>query len=86
MNKKPYVTEFKAIDPYDNSLKKWSGETIWAESWEAAQNWCKNNKGHLLVIGELYTEIPCDKNFNPNWNEAIHYDMFHLNGKHITDS
>lgn len=52
-----YVTEIKALDPVTRELKTWAGDYVEAESFEEAENWCKNNKGYLKVIGELIKEI-----------------------------
>lgn len=83
---KPYITEFKAVDPKDGTLKTWAGPTIWKKSWEHAQKWCEENQGHLLVIGELIAEIPADENLNPIWDKMIDYEMYHLKGEHKTDN
>ena len=83
--KKPYVTEFKAIDPKDGELKSWGGPVVWGSSWKKAQRWCHDNQGHLLVIGELYMEVPADKHLNPDWDKAIDYEMCHKKGEHKSD-
>ena len=51
-----YVTEIKALDPVTRELKSWAGDYVEALSFEEAENWCKNNKGYLKVIGELIGE------------------------------
>ena len=45
-----FRTEIKAIDPADGQLKTWSGQTIEADSFEAAQNWCAENAGYLQAV------------------------------------
>lgn len=84
---RPFVTEFQAIDPKDGTLKKWCGQEVWAESIEEAQNWCNENAGHLLVLGELISEIPCKEGtFDPDFSKEINYSMLHERGFHISDN
>lgn len=52
-----FRTEIKAIDPADGQLKTWSGQTIEADSFEAAQNWCAENAGYLQVVGVAEPEL-----------------------------
>lgn len=71
-----WATEFHAIDAKTGELKKWCGENIPAPSFQLAQEWCYQNAGHLVVIGELVSEIPCKKGtFEPDWNGRIDYDI-----------
>ena len=84
---KPFVTEFKAIDPKDGNLKEWAGPTIWAINIERAISWCEENAGHLVVTGALIAEIPTDgDSYNPIWEKEISYAQIHLDGEHKTDN
>ncbi|MDD4515653.1 hypothetical protein [Massilibacteroides sp.] len=51
-----FVTHFKAIDTTDGELKRWGGTTITAESFEQAEEICRNLFPYLEVIGELVSE------------------------------
>jgi hypothetical protein len=51
---------------------RFEGERIWAVCWDDAQR--KAESRGLELAGKLMTEIPCDELFNPDWDNAIHYD------------
>lgn len=77
---KLFATEFKAIDPLDGELKTWAGENIEALTWGMAEHWCRNNRGHLTIVGELVSEIPCKiGNYEPDFKNAINYKDISLN-------
>lgn len=45
-----------------------------------AQEWCYQNAGHLVVTGELVSEIPCKPGtFNPDWDKETDYHTPQLN-------
>ena len=54
---KLWITTFEAINPQNNELCTFIGDIVAAESWEDAQNWCYQYKGHLRVIGEMVQVI-----------------------------
>lgn len=77
---KQWCTEFKAICAKTGELRTYGGEHVVAPTWELAQEWCYENKGHLTVIGELVAEIPCKKNsYEPDWNKMHDYENQSLN-------
>jgi len=55
-------------------------ENVRAISWELAQEWCYENRGHLVVTGELIAEIPCKEGtYEPDWDNMIDYEKESLN-------
>lgn len=51
---KAFATEIIAICPKSGDLLKWCGCTVYAPSWEAAEQWLNNNgMGYCKVVGEL---------------------------------
>lgn len=57
---KRWVTEIRAIDPLnpERGLVTWGGPDVEAESFDAAEKWCRERLGYCRVIGELVVEIP----------------------------
>jgi len=77
---KRWVTEFMALDARTKEMKKWCGENVEAPTWELAQQWCYENRGHLIVVGELIAEIPCKEGtYEPDWNKMIDYEDIQMN-------
>lgn len=77
---KQWVTEFWAIDPRDGQLKKWCGPHVEGLTMATAQQWCYDNAGHLVVVGELISEIPCKPGtYEPDWTKKVDYDTPQLN-------
>lgn len=73
---KYWVTEFKAIRARDGELVTYCGPHVQAPTYELAQEWCYNNRGYLVVIGELCGEIPCHEGtFDPDFANAIDYEQ-----------
>lgn len=70
---KHWVTEVIALDPQTHEMKRWRGDVIKAPTWELAQQWCDENKGYLLVVGELIAEIDEDT------GKRIDYDVARMN-------
>lgn len=77
---KKWVTEFRAKDARTGEMKTWSGENVEAPSFYLAQKWCYDNRGYLIVIGELIAEIPCKADsLEPDFDNMIDYDKQNLN-------
>ncbi|MFK7806303.1 MAG: hypothetical protein AB8F74_00750 [Saprospiraceae bacterium] len=59
---KTWVTQFEAFCARTGELRTYAGPRIRMETWEAAQEWCFRNAGHLVVMGELVheEEIPTE--------------------------
>lgn len=55
-----WATEFKAICAFTGELKTYVGPNVPGINKEDAQQWCHDNEGHLVVVGELVAEIPFD--------------------------
>ncbi len=69
-----WCTEFMAIRVLDGELIKYSGPNVPGINWVDAQNWCHENAGHLVVIGELVEEVPCFENtYIPDFANAVNY-------------
>ena len=68
-----WATEFKAIRVIDGELVTYAGPNIQSPSWALAQAWCHQNAGHLKVVGELISEVPCK---DGNWDSQINYDAY----------
>jgi len=69
-----WCTEFMAIRVSDGELIKYSGPNVPGINWVDAQNWCHENAGHLVVIGELVEEVPCFENtYIPDFANAVNY-------------
>ena len=77
------MTEFQAICAKTGELKTYGGPNLVRLTWESAQEWCYENAGHLVVVGQLLMEIPAkvdDRGFYyPDWENAVNYDEEHLN-------
>ena len=67
-----WCTEFMAIRVSDGELIKYSGPNVPGINWVDAQNWCHENAGHLVVIGELVEEVPCFEGI-PDFANAVNY-------------
>jgi hypothetical protein len=72
---KTFLTGFKAIDPKTNQLCSWSGPNIETLTIGMAQQWCDENAGHLVVIGELICSIPCRQNGLPDFENILNHDV-----------
>jgi len=69
-----WCTEFMAIRVSDGELIKYSGPNVPGVNWVDAQNWCHENAGHLVVIGELVEEVPCfEGTYIPDFANAVNY-------------
>ena len=69
-----WCTEFMAIRVSDGELIKYSGPNVPGINWVDAQNWCHENAGHLVVIGELVEEVPCfEGTYIPDFANAVNY-------------
>lgn len=69
-----WCTEFMAIRVSDGALVKYGGPPVPGVNWVDAQNWCHENAGHLVVIGELVEEVPCfDGTRIPDFENSINY-------------
>ena len=69
-----WCTEFMAIRVSDGELVKYSGPNVPGINWVDAQNWCHENAGHLVVIGELVEEVPCfESTYIPDFANAVNY-------------
>ena len=72
------MTELKAIDPADGIMKKWCGPNIEAISWAHAGSLIQD-RGYLVVIGQLTQEIPCKKGiYEPDFDNAVNHDNLDL--------
>lgn len=70
-----YTTEIRAFDPLTNEMKLWQGDHIEANSFEEAEEFCKNNKGYLKVTGELIAEIgTLEDGITPDWSTYKDYE------------
>lgn len=77
---KLWCTEFTALDAKTGEMKSWCGEEVEALTKEMAQQWCYENKGHLKVVGELVSEIPCKEGtYEPDLKNMVDYQNPHLN-------
>lgn len=75
-----WVTEFRALDAKTGDLKTWGGPHVEGISFNDAQEWCYRNAGHLKVIGELISEIPCKEgSYDPDWRNIVDYEKINLN-------
>jgi hypothetical protein len=78
-----WMTEFEAICAKTGELKTYGGPNLVRLTWESAQEWCYENAGHLVVVGQLLMEIPAkrgeDGYWHPDWDEAVDYDGEFLN-------
>jgi len=55
---KTWTTEIIAIDPLDNTFKRWSGQRAYGNTIQEADMYCrKNGLGYCKVVGELIEEI-----------------------------
>ena len=52
-----YTTKIRAIDPVTGDLKLWAGQDIHAESFEKAEQYCREKIGYCEVDGELISVI-----------------------------
>jgi len=73
-----WVTEFSAICAKTGELKIYGGPNVPGLTMTHAQDWCHKNAGHLKVIGQLISEIPCKKGkdgypYEPDWENEIIY-------------
>jgi hypothetical protein len=63
-----------AIRVSDGELVKYGGPNVPGINWVDAQNWCHENAGYLVVIGELIEEVPCFENTHiPDFANAVNY-------------
>jgi hypothetical protein len=77
---KIWITQFRAPDARTGEVKTWCGENVEAPTWELAQQWCYENRGHLKVIGELVAEIPCKEGtYQPDIDKMIDYENIQNN-------
>lgn len=78
---KIWATEFRALDAKTGEMKTWVGENVQAPTWQLAQQWCYENRGHLTVIkDQLVMEIPCKAGtYKPDWDNAIDYHKIENN-------
>jgi hypothetical protein len=77
---KIWVTEFKAPDARTGEIKTWCGENVKAPTHELAQQWCYENRGYLMVVGELISEIPCKPGtYEPDFENEIDYENINNN-------
>jgi hypothetical protein len=56
-----WMTEFQAICAKTGELKTYGGPNLVRLTWESAQDWCYENAGHLVVVGQLLVEIPAKR-------------------------
>lgn len=52
-----YITKLDAYFERENEIKTYITDIITANSWHEAENWIKENKPYLTIIGELVWEI-----------------------------
>lgn len=72
---KKWATEFTAPDARTGEMKTWGGEDVEAPTWDLAQQWCYDNRGHLKVVGELVVTIPCKAGtHDPDWDKMIDHE------------
>lgn len=79
---KIWLTEIKAIDPFDGKLKIWAGDNIDALSWiEAYMKTQQTGRGYMRVLGELIAEIPCksEEDLAPNMEKIVDFELRKLN-------
>jgi len=57
---KLWTTEFKAICALTGELKTYIGPNVSGINKEDAQQWCYENEGHLVVVGEFIAEVSFD--------------------------
>lgn len=77
---KIFCTTIHALDPIDGEYKEFCGPNIKAPSQSLAFEYCQNNGlGYCHIGGEIVMEIPCDKDFKPDWNKSIDYENIQLN-------
>ena len=70
-----FATEIKALDPFTNEMKTWSGDVIEADSFKKAKQWCKENKGYLKVVGQLIAEVDTEEDgITPDWDTYKDYE------------
>lgn len=70
-----YATEFRAICAKTGELRTWCGPPVEGFTAKMAQEWCYENAGHLVVVGELVAEIPCKKGtYAPDWEKIVEFN------------
>lgn len=69
---KKWATKIVAMDPGNGEFCEWVGPTIEAPSMELARGYCdKNGMGYCKIEGELFAEMPCTKNGDPDFSKRI---------------
>ena len=55
--KRVWLTEIRAIDPWDGEMKTWAGPSIEAPNWSMAEKILQlTGRGYATVIGELVSK------------------------------
>jgi hypothetical protein len=66
---KKFLTSVIAIDNIHGRLGKWVGPIIEANSFEDAEEWCRNNTPYLFVDREVLVASDLDSNHNIYLNQ-----------------
>ena len=67
-----YLTEITKFNPNTNKFEKFAGPRITAISYGEAEYFCK--KMGIKLIGKLCSEINCNENLEPDFNNIIDYE------------
>lgn len=77
---KTYATIFKAINRTTGEMNTFSGERIHALTFGLAEEYCRQYKPYLKVIGVVLSEIPCKEgSFEPDFKNRKDYKDLSLN-------
>lgn len=71
-----FCTEIQAIDPLTGEMKEWCGPNIQAISWQMAEQHCREKLGYCKVVGILESEIPCNDDMSPNFDNETRFDNY----------
>lgn len=69
-----FITTIQAINPETGLLCTWAGPNIQAISWSDAEEQKKRlNLNYCKIEGILQSEVPCDDEWNPDWDNEVFY-------------
>jgi len=69
-----FVTEFQAVNEYTGEIETYEGQFVEALTWEDVVSQCRKYAPYLEVVGILEAEVPCDDDYNPDFDNEIRYD------------
>jgi hypothetical protein len=69
-----FVTEFQAVNEYTGEIETYEGQYVEALTWEDAISQCRKHAPYLEVVGILEAEVPCDDDYNADFDNEIRYD------------